>query len=98
TMRRSRLGSKNDGICVRSRHCRPKARLLRKAVPADEEIAMRLRTALIGALLGAAVAGCAKKPGLVEQTYFAGNDYWVAIINQNELKDSNDLVPICRDL
>ena len=50
---------------------------------------------LVVAALPLAACGSAK---LVERTYYAGSDFWVAIINQSALKDPNDLVPIGRDL
>jgi len=59
---------------------------------------MRMPSLLALALLSATVAGCAKKPSLVDQSYFAGKDYWVVIINKDLMKDSGDLVPIARDI
>lgn len=55
------------------------------------------RLALLS-LLFLFLSGCGKPAGLVEKSYFAGNNYWVAIINRPLLKDSGELPPIAREM
>ncbi|MFO1185145.1 MAG: hypothetical protein U1E56_10200 [Bauldia sp.] len=54
--------------------------------------------ALLAVASAAFLAACGKPAEIVEKSYFAGNDYWVVIVNRSALKNPAELTPIARRL